>query len=227
MVSKSISTSVKLSKVSDFAALLFTWMIPHTDDYGRMDGSSLAVRGIVVPMRDKKDEDIKKALGELSKEDLIKVYVVNDRVYLQIDNFDKHQTLKSDRGRWAGVPSPKGKFGFQRIPKDSKGNQKQYEIYTAEFESIWNEYPNKSNKFTAFRTYQKIKPDKKLREIILKAFAVQKQGRQWNEGFTPHLSTWLSGHRWEDIPEKPRTGGEGTFCEKHQHFIPKGKTCGY
>lgn len=223
MISKSISTSVKLSKVSDFAALLFTWMIPHTDDYGRIDGEALAVRGIVVPMRAKTEKDIQKAIDELKGQNLVKILGVNGRDYLQIVNFSDHQSLKNDRNPWSIVPGQKGKIGNKRIPQDSTGFQK----YSVEFEGLWKEYPNKSNKFKAFKAYQKIKIDKGLREDMLKSIEVQKKGRQWNEGYVPHFSTWLNGRRWEDVPEKPRTGGEGTYCEEHQHFIPKGKTCGY
>ena len=217
MISRSISTSVKLSKVSDFAALLFTWIIPHTDDFGRMDGDSATVKGIVVPMRDKTTDEIEEALIELDKSKLIERYEVDGRKFLYVAKFEQHQTFKVDRPRQAQFPVKRG-----LVSKRKETNQ-----YTDDFENAWLEYPNKVNKFMAFRAYQKIKPDEKLKKIIFAAIATQKSWRQWQEGFIPHFSTWLNGRRWEDIPQKPKTGGEGRWCEDHQHFIPKGMTCGY
>lgn len=34
MISKSISVSEQANVLADFAALLFIWMLPHTDDWG-------------------------------------------------------------------------------------------------------------------------------------------------------------------------------------------------
>jgi hypothetical protein len=52
MISKSISTSRKLSRVSYLAALLFTWIIPHADDGGNMDEDWQIVAATVVPLVD-------------------------------------------------------------------------------------------------------------------------------------------------------------------------------
>lgn len=121
MVSKTISTSVKLAKVSDFSALLFTWIIPHTDDFGRMEGSALAVWGIVCPMRGKTEEQVEEALEELCKNKLILRYEVDGERYLEVVGFDNHQTLKNDRKPAVAAPPPTSNDGIQRNPKESKG----------------------------------------------------------------------------------------------------------
>lgn len=97
MLSKSISTSTKLSEVSDFAALLFTWLQPHCDDGGNMDANPLVVRGLVVPMRKQTVEDVAAALKELEKTNLVTPYEVNGTKYLHVEQFEKHQTLRGDR----------------------------------------------------------------------------------------------------------------------------------
>src|SRR3990167_10065692 len=106
MISKSISTSKKLMKVSDFAALLFSWLIPHCDDYGHMDGSPEMVRGIVVPLRNKTIEEVKNALEELEAISLIKIYEVNKERYLEVIKFEDFQTFKKDRPKWIYYPLP-------------------------------------------------------------------------------------------------------------------------
>lgn len=96
MISKSISTSVKLARVSDFSALLFTWLVPHCDDVGNMHAEPFAVKGIVIPMRKKSDSQVEKAIQELQDEDLILLYEANGRKYLHIQGWEDHQTLRKD-----------------------------------------------------------------------------------------------------------------------------------
>ena len=109
MISKSISTSKKLSALSTLEALLFTWIIPHCDDYGRMDGNAKIVKGIVMPLRDESVEEIEKSLKELAKKQLIERYSIEDEEYIQIIKWEDHQTFKTDRNRVAKYPeNPNG-----------------------------------------------------------------------------------------------------------------------
>jgi len=109
MISKSISTSKKLSALSTLEALLFTWIIPHCDDYGRMDGNAKIVKGIVMPLRDESVEEIEKSLKELAKKQLIERYSIEDEEYIQIVKWEDHQTFKTDRNRVAKYPeNPNG-----------------------------------------------------------------------------------------------------------------------
>ncbi|MDD5110898.1 MAG: hypothetical protein PHI63_06860 [Patescibacteria group bacterium] len=97
MISKSISTSTKLSGVSDFAALLFTWLQPHCDDNGNMDANPIVVRGLVVPMRKQTVEEVEAAMTELEEVKLITRYSIDGTKYLHVEKFEKHQTLRGDR----------------------------------------------------------------------------------------------------------------------------------
>lgn len=119
MISKSISTSTKLADVSLFARLLFTWLIPHCDDYGRMDGSSKIVRGIVVPLGDEGPVEVEAALIELEKVALIKRYDVAGKTYLQVEKWNNHQTLRSDRPLQSVYPT-----GVIGTPEGAKGQTK-------------------------------------------------------------------------------------------------------
>lgn len=106
MISKSISTSRKLSRVSDFAALLFTWIIPHCDDYGHLDGSPELVKAIVVPLRSKTVEEIETALKELITIELIYTYRQGEDIYLSIVKWEDYQTFKNLEQRVAKFPLP-------------------------------------------------------------------------------------------------------------------------
>ncbi len=109
MISKSISTSKRLSALTTFEALLFTWVIPHCDDFGRMDGNARIVKGIVMPLRDETVEEVEAALKTLTKKQLIERYNIDDEEYLQITKWDDHQTFKTDRNKIAKYPeNPNG-----------------------------------------------------------------------------------------------------------------------
>ena len=61
MIAKSISVSDETNSISDFAALLFTWLIPHTDDYGVIPGSPGRIKALVVPRRKQTEAEFRKA----------------------------------------------------------------------------------------------------------------------------------------------------------------------
>ncbi|MDB5258089.1 MAG: dnaD, partial [Chitinophagaceae bacterium] len=114
MLSKTISTSRKVNKLTDRAGLLYTWLIAHTDDYGRMEGDALSVRAKVVPMRNSTIDEVESDLVILEK-DLIKRYTVKDEIFLELLNFDSFQTFRSDRPRRAEYPDELG-----QLPTDNQ-----------------------------------------------------------------------------------------------------------
>ena len=92
MISKSISISEKVNTLPDiFDMLLFTWIIPHTDDFGRLTGSPAKVKALVVPMLDKTIKDVERAIQSLHDAGLLIWYEVGSDKYIQIVNFDNHQ----------------------------------------------------------------------------------------------------------------------------------------
>ena len=97
MISKSISTSKKLSTVSTLSALLFTWLVPHCDDNGNMDGDPKVVKGIVLPLRSETVEDVAAAINELKSVKLADVYKVAGEQFIHINQWNMHQTLRGDR----------------------------------------------------------------------------------------------------------------------------------
>lgn len=92
MISKSISVSEKVNSMSMFARLLYTWIIPHTDDFGRISGSPMKIKALVVPMAEESKTDVANALQEMVDQGLIVWYVVEGTQYIQINSFDKYQT---------------------------------------------------------------------------------------------------------------------------------------
>ena len=103
-LNKSISVSEQANFISDKAALLYTWMIPHTDDFGRLPGSIRKMAAMVIPHKLDKHgwtpDDIEKYLQEMGQATdeanipLIYRYTADNGISViqfPINKFDQHQ----------------------------------------------------------------------------------------------------------------------------------------
>lgn len=124
MIARNIATSRKVNRLSDFAALLYTWLIPFCDDFGNMEADPLAIKAKVVPMRVKSVKDVEDALFEIEKAHLIQFYLFEDEKYLHILSFETFQTFRADRKRQGEYPAiNKGILWYTRgIPESPNGN---------------------------------------------------------------------------------------------------------
>lgn len=120
MISKSISVSEKVNSLTVFSALLFTWMIAHADDFGRMPGSAAKVKALVIPMREEKVSDVESALHEIESKGLIEWYEVSGTKYVQFPGWEKHQTGLHKRTKSAFPPNPIHSVECEELPTDSE-----------------------------------------------------------------------------------------------------------
>lgn len=144
MLSKSISISEQVNDLSDFAALLFTWMIPHADDWGILPGSTKKIKALVIPMRKQAPKDVEKALYELVSAELIWWYEVEGERYIQFRKWDKHQEglHKRTKPKFPEFPGSSGNVPEippeqNRTELEQKENLKEKDIYTVF--AHWNE----------------------------------------------------------------------------------------
>ncbi len=101
-----ISVSEQVNELSLKAALLFTWMIPHTDDFGRISGSAKKIKAVVLPMRDEfTPSDVDDALNEIHDKGLICRYKVNGEPLIEMLKFETHQQGLHKRTK-SKFPSP-------------------------------------------------------------------------------------------------------------------------
>ena len=107
MIYWKISYSKQLSRCSLLSKLIFTWLIPNTDDLGRMEGEPEIIKGMIFPYDEKISvKQIRESLEELSGEKLIEWYQVNENYYIQFPNFTLYQKLRSDRVYKSDYPHP-------------------------------------------------------------------------------------------------------------------------
>jgi len=104
MLSRTISISKKLSKVSDQAALLFSWIIPHVDDDGRIEGDPQTIKAQVVPRR-WNVELVETYLMELSDVRLINYYKTDpENTFIEIIQFLRFQSFHGITRNPSNIP---------------------------------------------------------------------------------------------------------------------------
>ena len=130
MLSKSISTSRKFTglgraagKLGEFAQTLYLLLIPHSDDYGRLEGDPFTIKHLVFPASPRSEGDFETALQAMAKVKLIEWYGNDGQRFVQITQFERHQSGLHKRTKSA-FPDPDGYSGnFLEIPLEANGTE--------------------------------------------------------------------------------------------------------
>ena len=113
IIKESICTSPNLDKLSSNAEVLFYRLIVNCDDFGRFEYNNKIIRSRCFPLRIDKvtDADINAWLTEIQNSQLVQLYAVDGRSFLQFTTWERHQQIRAKRSKY---PSPDGN-GFQMI----------------------------------------------------------------------------------------------------------------
>jgi hypothetical protein len=108
MLSWKVSTDPRVAALScDSARLLYTWMIAHADNLGRLHGEPEHVRASILPhQRATTAKQVGTWLGEMAHIGLIYWYDVDGLRYIQLAGWDKHQQLRGNMKRTSDLPEP-------------------------------------------------------------------------------------------------------------------------
>lgn len=118
----------KIGKLSHSARLLFIGLWARADDNGNFRVSLNPIKGSIFSFDEKVDnEQLNKWMQELSKQQLIKSYFIEEQQYGHLPNFKKHQRLS--RRISSNIPLPK----WQSPTKDSRVDR-----IWAHYLAIWN-----------------------------------------------------------------------------------------
>lgn len=148
MLSRSISTSVSIEAMSEWAQLLFDRFVIWADDYGRLEGDARVLRATVKPMSERPAADFAAAAGEMILAGVVLAYAASDRVYLSVVGHEDHQKIskrtpskyppptdswlsREEYLQWSpgkpgvipgnpGIPSPREEKRSRREEKESK-----------------------------------------------------------------------------------------------------------
>lgn len=129
-ISTEMSIDKRLNTVAlahgDFAALLYTWMIPHAEDTAILNGDIDEFMATVIPMRrDKTPEEVSAALEALCDAGLIAWD--GQGIYFPVASFYKYQTyISADKRRVADYAvgerkSPENAEERRETPKNAEG----------------------------------------------------------------------------------------------------------
>jgi hypothetical protein len=164
---------------------------------------------------------INSLLNELISQGLIIVYIVDNREYYHIRNFDKHQTINrpspskyppftDDSVTTHGVLTV-GREGKGGEGKGKEGKVKDTRACADQFEIFYNAYPKKRSKGQAEKAWNKINPSEQLLATMLAKIERAKTSEDWqkdNGRFIPHPATWLNAKGWEDEISTPKSKRE-------------------
>ena len=103
IIKESICTSDSIDSLGLFEEVLFYRLIVVCDDYGRFDGRIPIIRGRCFPLKDLRNDDIKKALQILSEVGMVEMYEVDGKPYLQLTSWERHQQIRAHKGKY---PAP-------------------------------------------------------------------------------------------------------------------------
>lgn len=142
MLHKSISVSTQVNKMSLAAILLFTWLIAHADDEGKLHGECSYIKAVVVPMFNWSTKKIDKLLNEIVKADLITWWNIEEERFIQLKTWENHQQIRKDRFIPSKLPTfqneIEAKLEEERQPGD---NQTSIEYNISEVNSIKDNLP--------------------------------------------------------------------------------------
>lgn len=105
MLHKKISVSAQVNKLSLPAKLLFTWMIAHADDEGRLKGDSPSVKATVIPMATWSFKRVKVYLDEIKSHGLVHFWEENGDWFIEFTKWSEHQQIRKDRFEPSKLPS--------------------------------------------------------------------------------------------------------------------------
>lgn len=105
MLHKKISVSAQVNSLSLGAKLLFTWLVPHADDEGRIKGSPECVKAIAVPMTTWSFKKIGDYLQEIKDAGLIYYWEQGSEWFIEFIKWKEHQTIRKDRFQPSILPA--------------------------------------------------------------------------------------------------------------------------
>lgn len=103
ILKESICTSENIDQLSCMAEIAFYRLMVNCDDFGRMDARTKILKSRLFPLKDVTGEDVQEYLDELVNAELITLYTVGGKPYLQMNTWERHQQVRNHKSKF---PSP-------------------------------------------------------------------------------------------------------------------------
>lgn len=104
IIKESICTSEDIAKLTWFEESVFCHLMVTVDDYGRYDGRISILKARMFPLRsDVTLKTLENAINRLSTLGMVTLYKNDDKPYLQLTNWHKHQQIRNKKSKF---PAP-------------------------------------------------------------------------------------------------------------------------
>ena len=103
IIKESICTSENIDQLSAFNETVFYRLIVNVDDYGRIDARPKLLAAKLFPLKDIRATQIEDALRKLTSAELVTLYEVDGKPFLQMNTWDRHQTIRAKKSK---CPAP-------------------------------------------------------------------------------------------------------------------------
>ena len=103
IIKESICTSENIDQLSAFHETVFYRMIVNCDDYGRMDARPKILASKLFPLKDIRPAQMEGALRALTSAELVCLYEVGGKPFLQMKTWDRHQQIRAKKSKFPGM----------------------------------------------------------------------------------------------------------------------------
>ena len=104
ILKESICTSDTLDELTWMEEVFWYRLIVNCDDYGRFDARPAILRSRLFPLKSSVTEkNVKEILNKLSTVGLVILYEYEDKPYLQLATWDRHQQIRAKKSKY---PAP-------------------------------------------------------------------------------------------------------------------------
>ena len=103
ILKESICTSDSIDQLSAFQETMFYRLIVNCDDFGRFDGRPKILASKLFPLKDIRTQQIEDALRALTSAELVILYEVDGKPFLQMKTWDRHQQIRAKKSKY---PAP-------------------------------------------------------------------------------------------------------------------------
>ena len=153
ILKESICTSEEIDKLTAFQEIFFYRLIVTCDDYGRMDARPKILASRLFPLKDIRAAQIEDALRALTSAELVLVYEVDGKPFLQMKTWDRHQSIRAKKSRY---PSPEDENASEIICMQLQADASKCSRNPIPSESESNTNPNADNTRHRYGEYQNV-----------------------------------------------------------------------
>lgn len=103
IIKESICTSENIDGLTEFQEIFFYRLMVNCDDYGRFDARQKILAARLFPLKDIRADKIDNALRALVSADLITLYTVDGKPYVQMNKWEKHQQIRNHKSKYPAM----------------------------------------------------------------------------------------------------------------------------